>query len=304
MLERACVATATAVVTETIRWPREASCSRRATSTATRHRQAAAQAATPATASYEQPRVERRRTKPTERATRNGAHVRCSAAIEVPTVPTVRGAEAANPADFHVQSCAGLDPAQVARPSPTSTGATATPPAPPGAAPSFGSGGLPPAPTAVMSRIETPSGTVNICCCPLKVYEHVTVLDRWRQLDGSAALAPDCHDVSAPATAGTHQTANSSSNRTDVARQLDPRLDPHRLTSPPAVTTSIKRTTSSPGGTSHNGRCRSSDRCQSRGDAASRASRIEAGLAAVEEVQERLQCPKTRLETKVLAEEW
>ena len=38
-------------------------------------------------------------------------------------------------------------------------------------------------------------------------------------------------------------------------------------------------------------------------DAASRAARIEAGLAAVEEVQARLQSPKTRLKTKVAAEE-
>ncbi len=38
-------------------------------------------------------------------------------------------------------------------------------------------------------------------------------------------------------------------------------------------------------------------------DAASRAARIEAGLAAVEEVQARLQSPKTRLKTKVAAED-
>lgn len=38
-------------------------------------------------------------------------------------------------------------------------------------------------------------------------------------------------------------------------------------------------------------------------DAASRAARIEAGLAAVEQVQARLESPKTRLKTKVAAEE-
>ena len=69
---------------------------------------------------------------------------------------------------------------------------------------------------------------------------------RWWQLDGSAALAPDWDGVSAPATAGTHQTA-ATSNRADGARQLDPRLDPYRLTSPPAVTTSRRPTTSSLG---------------------------------------------------------